>query len=102
MNDPQNPLHEFTLHFNAEKKTTGLMIWSDVFLQDSDNGDNIAIILTATQGMFDSKNTTIDNLRIISLSTLISSMQIFNLSNKIQEDKLQYLQVGFIRWKIKI
>lgn len=33
-----------------------------------------------------------ENSRIFALSTLISSIQILNLSNLIQEDQLQYLQ----------
>jgi atlastin len=44
-----------------------------------------------TQGLFDNETTPIDNARIFALSTLISSIQIFNLSGVIQEDQLQYL-----------
>lgn len=45
-----------------------------------------------TQGLFDHKSSSTDNSRIFSLSTMISSMQILNLLNIIQENQLQYLQ----------
>ena len=53
-----------------------------------------------TQGLFDHKSSPTDNSRIFSLSTLISSVQIFNLFNNIQEDHLQYLQfaTGFAHY----
>lgn len=45
-----------------------------------------------TQGLFDHKSSSTDNSRIFSLSTMISSMQILNLHNIVQENQLQYLQ----------
>jgi Guanylate-binding protein, N-terminal domain len=69
-----------------------LILWSDVFLYDSPNGEKLAIYLMDTQGLFDHKTTSGGNSRIFSLSTLISSMQILNLHNVIQEDQIQYLQ----------
>jgi atlastin len=67
-------------------------LWSDVFLYDDPNGDKIAIYLMDTQGLFDHKSSSTDNSRIFSLSTMISSIQILNLLNIIQENQLQYLQ----------
>lgn len=45
-----------------------------------------------TQGLFDHQTTASDNSRIFSLSTLISSVQIMNIFNILQENQLQYLQ----------
>lgn len=63
-----------------------------MFLKDGKNGEKLAIYIMDTQGLFDHRTTTADNSRIFSLSTLISSIQILNLFNVIQENQLQYLQ----------
>lgn len=48
-----------------------------------------------TQGAFDSESTVRDCATVFALSTMISSLQIYNLSHNIQEDDLQHLQVSF-------
>ena len=65
-------------------------MWSDVFLHtDLASGDEIAIVLIDTQGLFVNQTTPAGNARIFSLGTLISSIQIFNLTGVVQEDQLQ-------------
>lgn len=46
-----------------------------------------------TQGTFDHTSTVKDATTIFAMSTLISSVQIYNLSGIIKEDDLQHLQV---------
>lgn len=92
MGDENEPLTGFAWKSGTTRITTGLILWSDVFLYDEPNGDKLAIYLMDTQGLFDHKSSPTDNSRIFSLSTMISSVQILNLFNIIQENQLQYLQ----------
>ena len=92
MGDKDKPLSGFSWKYGSERHTTGINIWSDVFLYDAPNGDKIAILLMDTQGLFDHRTSTTNNSRIFSLSTLMSSMQIYNLTGHIHENELQYLQ----------
>lgn len=71
----------------------GVLVWPEIFLHDYSNGKKIAILIIDTQGTFDSKTTLDGNVSIFALSTMLSSLQIYNVSNNIQEDQLQYLQV---------
>lgn len=52
-----------------------------------------AVILLDTQGTFDSESTVRDCATVFALSTMLSSIQIYNLSQNIQEDDLQHLQL---------
>jgi Guanylate-binding protein, N-terminal domain len=53
----------------------------------------VAVVLMDTQGAFDSQSTVRDCATVFALSTMTSSVQIYNLSQNIQEDDLQHLQV---------
>ena len=67
-------------------------MWGEVFLHDYKDGRKVAILLLDTQGTFDNKTSMKNCTTIFALSTLLSSVQIFNISNNIQEDNLQHLQ----------
>jgi hypothetical protein len=54
----------------------------------------VAVILMDTQGAFDSESTVRDCATVFALSTMLSSVQIYNLLHNIQEDDLQHLQVN--------
>ena len=49
-----------------------------------------------TQGAFDSQSTVKDCATIFALSTMTSSIQVYNIFHNIQEDDLQHLQVVII------
>lgn len=53
----------------------------------------VAVLLMDTQGAFDSQSTIKDCATLFALSTMTSSVQVYNLSQNIQEDDLQHLQV---------
>lgn len=68
-------------------------MWSEIFTHDFDSGEKVAIILLDTQGIFDSKSSVHDCTTIFALSTMLSSVQCYNLMNKIREDDLQHLEL---------
>uniref|UniRef100_A0AAG5CQ62 GB1/RHD3-type G domain-containing protein n=1 Tax=Anopheles atroparvus TaxID=41427 RepID=A0AAG5CQ62_ANOAO len=93
LGDESEPLSGFSWRGGSERDTTGILMWSDIFLHDRANGEKLAIILMDTQGAFDSQSTVRDCATVFALSTMLSSVQIYNLSQNIQEDDLQHLQL---------
>jgi atlastin len=91
--DRNEPLKGFSWKPGVSRNTSGIVFWSDVFLYDSYDGGKYAIMLIDTQGLFDHDTLPAINAKIFSFTTLISSLQIFNLASWIQEDHLEYLQV---------
>jgi len=75
----------------SERNTTGIWIWNTPQFLRRENGENLAILLVDTQGMFDNETTMALTASIFGLSTLISSYQIYNVDKRIQEDNLQQL-----------
>ncbi|XP_070509052.1 atlastin-like [Chironomus tepperi] len=93
MGNGEEPLRGFTWRSGTKRDTTGIIMWSDVFLHTLElTGEKIAIVVMDTQGLFDNETSPADNSRIFALGTLISSIQVLNLVGIIQEDQLQYLQ----------
>lgn len=104
LGDDNKPLTGFSWRGGSERNTIGMLVWPEVFLHDYPNGKKVAILLMDTQGMFDSKTTFDGSVSIFALSTMLSSVEIYNISNNIQEDHLQYLSVSKICriFKIKL
>ncbi|XP_070497393.1 atlastin-like isoform X2 [Chironomus tepperi] len=93
LGDENEPLSGFSWRSGTDRDTTGIVIWNDVFLhKDEATGNEIAIIVVDTHGLFDNVTSSMDNSRIFTLDILISSIQVFNLSGVIQDDHLQFLQ----------
>lgn len=108
------PLTGFTWRGGCERDTTGILAWSEILMVDGPDGEKvheillsfidnfsllskilkqIAVLLLDTQGAFDSQSTVRDCATIFALSTMTSSIQVYNLFHNIQEDDLQHLQV---------
>uniref|UniRef100_A0A669E7D1 Atlastin-1 n=1 Tax=Oreochromis niloticus TaxID=8128 RepID=A0A669E7D1_ORENI len=92
LGNPEEPLTGFSWRGGSERETTGIQIWSEVFLVDKPDGRKVAVLLMDTQGTFDSQSTLRDSATVFALSTMISSMQVYNISQNVQEDDLQHLQ----------
>lgn len=93
LGNDDDPLIGFSWKGGSDRVTTGIYMWSDIFIHDYADGRKVAIILMDTQGTFDSQSTVKDCATIFALSTMLSSVQIYNLSQNIQEDDLQHLQL---------
>lgn len=99
MGKPNQPLTGFSWKSGSTRDTTGILFWSDIFLHTTETGENLAIFIVDSQGLFDSETSPEDNSRIFSLSTMISSTQILNIKDNLQENQLEYLQVRTIKRK---
>ncbi|KAM9395859.1 atlastin-2-like isoform 1-T1 [Salvelinus alpinus] len=87
------PLTGFSWRGGCERETTGMQVWSQVFVVNKPDGSKVAVLLVDTQGAFDSQSTIKDCATVFALSTMTSSVQVYNLSQNIQEDDLQHLQL---------
>ncbi|KAF4527429.1 hypothetical protein B566_EDAN014499 [Ephemera danica] len=81
-------LEGFEWRRDMNRVTTGIMLWPEYFLIKDDR----AVILMDTQGTFDNKMTIEQNTFVFALSTLVSSIQIYNVHQRIQLDTLMNLQ----------
>ncbi|XP_053284627.1 atlastin-3 [Pleuronectes platessa] len=93
LGEEDEPLTGFSWRGGSEPETTGIQLWSEVFLVPKSDGTEVAVLLMDTQGAFDDQSTVKDCATIFALSTMTSSVQIYNLSQNIQEDDLQQLQL---------
>ncbi|KAL1115988.1 hypothetical protein AAG570_005483 [Ranatra chinensis] len=87
------PLEGFAWRGGCERYTTGILMWSQIFLTTLADGEKVAVVLLDTQGTFDCESTVRDCSTVFALSTMISSILVYNLSQNIQEDDLQHLQL---------
>ncbi|XP_056902926.1 atlastin-2 isoform X2 [Takifugu flavidus] len=93
MGGDEEPLTGFTWRGGCERETTGIQAWSEVFVVNKPDGSKVAVLLVDTQGAFDSQSTIKDCATVFALSTMTSSVQVYNLSQNVQEDDLQHLQL---------
>ena len=73
------------------RMTTGITVWSEPFEVSSNSGELLSVIILDTQGLFDNETPMGLTSCIFGLSTLMSSFQVYNVANRIQEDNLQQL-----------
>lgn len=91
LGDPNEELTGFSWRGGSKPETTGILVWSDPIVIKKEDGREVAVLLMDTQGAFDSRQTIGQTAIIFALSTLTSSIQIYNVMNNIQEDNLQIL-----------
>lgn len=91
MGDPNAPLEGFSWRGGGKRETTGILMWNEVFVVTTNEGRKVAVIFLDTQGTFDCESSSQEGTNIFALSMMASSVQIYNLSQNISEDDLQYL-----------
>ncbi|XP_063905428.1 atlastin-like [Zophobas morio] len=86
------PLKGFSWAAGSKRHTSGIMMWPQVFLTTLPTEEKVAIFLLDTQGSFDNQTTMDDCAKIFALSTLISSVQIYNVMRTIRQYDLTHIQ----------
>lgn len=92
LGDPNEPLTGFHWRCGSERDTTGIHIWSEPFLCKLPSGEEVAVLFLDTQGSFDSETNMQQAATIFALTTMLSSKEIYNIKDNLQEDYLQHLQ----------
>uniref|UniRef100_A0A914WVA0 GB1/RHD3-type G domain-containing protein n=2 Tax=Plectus sambesii TaxID=2011161 RepID=A0A914WVA0_9BILA len=89
----EKQLRGFHWKAGAHRDTSGMWMWGEPILIRRDDGEKVAVVLVDTQGTFDNASTYRQCTTIFALSTMISSVQIYNIVDTIQEDSLQNLSL---------
>lgn len=92
LGEPNEPLAGFSWKSGSKAETKGILLWSDVFLHE-ENDEKVAIMLMDTQGLFEVKRKALVDAKIFGISSFLSSIQILNLNDVIQENELEYLKM---------
>ncbi|XP_077970385.1 atlastin-3-like [Styela clava] len=74
--------------------TKGINVWPEIFDVPLENGKGISVMIVDTQGLHDEQCTEDTDHKIMMLSTLLSSHQILNCSNKIEQRDLEFLHTS--------
>lgn len=93
LGDVNMPLEGFSWRGGSDRDTKGILLWDEVFEVTTHEGRKVAVVLMDTQGTFDNESTLNECVRIFGLSILSSSVQVYNISHKIQENDLEHLQL---------
>ncbi|KAK3848954.1 hypothetical protein Pcinc_044274 [Petrolisthes cinctipes] len=93
LGDCHQPLKGFKWRQGSKRETTGVLIWSKPFVIKKPSGEEVAVILMDTQGTFDIQSSMKDSTMVFALTTMVSSVLVYNLMNNIQEDDLMNLQL---------
>lgn len=99
LNDMEHIVTGFHWKRSTERITSGILIWSEIFYYTMKFGKKIGILLMDTQGIFDTNTSIGDNVTVFALSNLLASVQMYNLSDQIQENNLKHLEL-FVNYGI--
>lgn len=75
----------------SQRSTEGILLWNEVFRVNTPTGQEVAVLLMDTQGCFDSKSTRTETVAFFAISTLLSSVVVYNVAKNIQEDHIDWL-----------
>lgn len=86
-------LNRFRYRGGRKPDTNGIWIWSELFTHDFENGEKVAIVLFDTQGIFDNRTGMREVVAVFAVSMMLASVQCYNVSQNIQEDDIQHLEL---------
>lgn len=81
----------FPWRSGMERCTNGIWLWSSPHILKDKNGRRVAVLLMDTQGAWDDVMTKAQSASIFGLTALLSSKLIYNIQNRVEEDKLENL-----------
>jgi len=82
----------FSWRGGMARHTGGLHIYPEPLVVER-GGEKLAVYLMDTQGTFDHRTTVRENMTVFALSTMTSSVLVYNVQHGIREDHLQHLQL---------
>ncbi|XP_077531304.1 atlastin-1-like isoform X2 [Haemaphysalis longicornis] len=91
LNDRSAPVQDFSCLGGSERQTTGIWMWNEVFVVKGHQGDEVAVVVMDTHGMFDSDTAFTDRLSMLAFTASVSSVLLYNITHNIQENDLQRL-----------
>lgn len=89
---PNETLQGFEWLSRTDTVTIGIHMWSEPFVVPIQRKD-VCVLVMDTQGLYDSGHSLKNTALIFALSTLTSSVQIFNVKEQVQEDDLQTIDM---------
>ncbi|CAK8691424.1 unnamed protein product [Clavelina lepadiformis] len=93
MDDEESPIPQhFPWRSGREANTRGIWVWNKPYLIEGSDGRKMAVILLDTEGSF-SKTGKKNDSNIFAFSTLLSCVQIYNMKDELNEQKLESLAI---------
>ncbi|XP_064461801.1 atlastin-2-like isoform X2 [Ornithodoros turicata] len=93
MDEENIPLTGFSWRYGSERETTGIQLWGKVFKVKTPQYGIVAVVLMDTEGSFDNRSTMEGNVTVFSMSMLLSSVQVYNLTKHITQSDLEHLKL---------
>lgn len=81
----------FEWRSGSEKVTQGIWMWTTPIVFEDEEGRKIGVLMMDTQGAWDNSLTKAQSATIFGLASLLSSKLIYNIQNRIEEDKIENL-----------
>ncbi|KAM4749120.1 RING finger protein 112-like [Rhinophrynus dorsalis] len=85
-------LHGFEWKAGTVSTTKGIWIWSKPFILEH-KGDKMAVFVMDTEGSLDIESNKHGNMKLCTMTMLLSSHLIYNVSCSIKETELDFLEI---------
>ncbi|XP_039201777.1 RING finger protein 112 isoform X1 [Crotalus tigris] len=92
MGQEDEPLTGFEWHPGTKSITKGIWMWNQPFLVSDENG-KVALFLIDTEGSMDIERSKDNGVKFSAFSMLLSSYQILNLSHRLKDPDLEYMEI---------